>query len=98
MDGDDCWLWEGCIDRRGYGRIGRERAHRRMWQSCHGPIPAGMFVCHTCDNPPCVRPDHLFLGTHTDNMRDMVSKGRGRTQRRDPHSVALYFFIDRVSI
>lgn len=77
----DCWLWMGAREGFGYGvfSIGTGRtvgAHRYSWQSTRGEIPSGMFVCHHCDVPACVRPDHLFLGTHTDNMVDMVKKGR----------------------
>lgn len=78
-----CWLWMGVRDPRGYGFIkdhqrGR-RVHRVMWELLHGPIPDRMEVCHHCDNPSCVRPDHLFVGTHTDNMRDMFTKNRRQT-------------------
>jgi hypothetical protein len=84
----DCWLWTGARDQHGYGSLsvaheGRERrrsvpvkASRVSWQIHNGPIPAGMWVLHRCDNPPCVRPDHLFLGTQLDNMRDASAKGR----------------------
>ena len=77
--GDGCWEWQGHRSSHGYGKIGCGGkdigTHRVAWELAHGPIPAGMHVCHRCDNPPCVRPDHLFLGTHSDNMRDLAEKG-----------------------
>lgn len=88
-DGDGCWEWtgqrsrEGASRRRGagYGQFMGTwtrivQAHRYSWELHNGPIPGGMFVCHRCDNPGCVRPDHLFLGTPKDNTDDMVRKGR----------------------
>ena len=83
---DGCWTWTGAILKKmgGYGAFrlqGRTLgAHRASWVLMNGPIPAGLFVCHHCDNPACVRPDHLFLGTNADNVADMVAKGR----QRDP--------------
>jgi hypothetical protein len=85
----DCWVWTGSVDRVGYGKIslsareGWIRAHRASWELHHGPIPPGLFVCHRCDNPPCIRPDHLFLGTHAENMRDASRKGRVHLGERD---------------
>lgn len=80
-----CWLWTGGTT-RGYGTffVGiHERAvpaHRVSWQLANGPIPDGLWVLHECDTPLCVRPDHLFLGTQTDNMQDAAAKGRVRNQ------------------
>jgi hypothetical protein len=80
--GDDngCWEWTGQLDRHGYGHIGVSGrsvlTHRHAWALTHGPISDGMFCLHHCDNPPCVRPDHLFLGTQRDNIADMVAKRR----------------------
>ncbi len=78
----DCWLWTGSLHDWGYGQFllvdKRFYAHRLAWALFHGAIPPGIMVCHRCDVPRCVRPDHLFLGTPKQNSEDMVRKGRGR--------------------
>lgn len=80
---DGCWPFTGATQPFGYGIIGvgsrlagSMLAHRAAFTVTNGPIPPGMCVLHACDNPPCCRPDHLFLGTHADNMADMATKGR----------------------
>lgn len=80
---ENCWLWQKAKNQYGYGLLGRSDggrrvvlAHRSMWEREYGPIPIGVFVCHHCDTPACVRPDHLFLGTQADNLHDMLAKGR----------------------
>lgn len=84
---DSCWLWLGGRNNKGYGFLGvRGRntlAHRFSYEIHHGPIPDGLLVCHTCDVPACVRPDHLWLGTVKQNADDMVRKGRGRNYRAE---------------
>jgi hypothetical protein len=90
-----CWLWtanrtRGRDGSKRYGLIGAGRrgegtlyAHRVSWEIHNGPVPEGLKVLHTCDNPQCVRPDHLFLGTQADNIADMLAKGR--RSRSGPH-------------
>lgn len=79
---DECWEWQGFRNSRGYGQCRHNKdqrvAHRWAWEITYGPIPRGILVCHHCDNPPCVNPAHLFLGTQRDNVRDMHAKGRDR--------------------
>lgn len=85
---DGCWEWQAART-YGYGRIGAGGdkgpallAHRVSWELHFGPIPAEMNVLHACDNPPCVNPGHLFLGSHADNVADKVRKGRGADRER----------------
>lgn len=78
-----CWLWLGCWNENGYGRVQLKNgpvfstgAHRVFYTNHIGPIPSGLLVCHKCDTPSCVNPEHLFLGTNADNMLDRDIKGR----------------------
>lgn len=85
---DECWNWTAALQGNGYGyfRLSKDVsnivAHRYSYMEVYGSIPDGMLVCHTCDNPKCVNPKHLFLGTHSDNAKDREKKGRGNR----PHS------------
>lgn len=82
---NECWEWTASLHKDGYGNFHKKLssgrfvyvlAHRYSYELWFGEIPEGMYVCHTCDNPKCVNPSHLFLGTQQDNMDDMLSKGR----------------------
>lgn len=80
----DCLVWQGVRLRGRHGLVGVKRngkwrtlyTHRVAWEATYGPVPEGMVVCHRCDNPPCVNPEHLFVGTQRDNLNDMRAKGR----------------------
>lgn len=76
-----CWLWTGTLHPDGnYGIKGMYKAHKLFYEMMFGPVPDGLCVCHTCDVPCCVNPDHLWLGTHLENMRDKARKGRVANQ------------------
>ena len=100
---DGCWLW---VARnkvgRGYGRFHPSKrgvlAHRYSWELANGPIPPGLEVMHKCDTPSCVRPNHLKLGTHQDNMDDMVAKGRSPKSIGDKSGRAILSAEDVITI
>lgn len=77
-----CWLWTRSYNHKGYGRLMNRQAHRLSYAEFKGPIPSGMLVCHKCDTPACINPDHLFIGTGKDNMMDAAAKGRLGLQKR----------------
>lgn len=81
-DPDECWEWIASRNQGGYGlfwyKYHHVGAHRIVWLLAYGEIPSGLEVCHKCDNPSCVNPEHLFLGTRYDNVSDMYQKGRGQ--------------------
>lgn len=88
---EGCWEWTAATYRGGYGHFraftdGKWKmikAHRYSYSHFKGEIPKGMLVCHTCDNPKCVNPEHLFIGTHSDNMVDKINKGRSKPTRKE---------------
>ncbi len=93
-------MWLGCKGAKGYGHFfnghGRriERAHRLSWEFTYGPIPEGLHVLHHCDNPGCVNPNHLFLGSNADNVADSVKKGRRANQRGEKNGRAKLSEVD----
>lgn len=105
-----CWNWQGCKNKDGYGKFRHNfkviLAHRMSYLIINGTIGDGMLICHTCDNPSCVNPSHLFEGTHEDNMADMKSKGRnvtysktskyiGVSLRRESNTYRAYFYTNK---
>lgn len=88
---DDCWIWLSSRNRKGYGTFwlsGCRSAHRVSYEMAYGPIPDGMMLLHSCDNPPCVNPRHLSPGTNSDNQRDSAVKGRHVSLRGDGGNAA----------
>jgi hypothetical protein len=102
--GDSCWLWAAAIGSTGYGnftvRRNRKtvyvRASRYSWELHFGPIPDGLFVCHSCDNRTCVNPAHLFLGSNKDNQDDMRGKGRDRGYAPGTRNCSVKLTADQV--
>lgn len=88
---DQCWLWQAGVNNRGYGQLNMSGelllAHRVSYSLKYGEIPKGLEVCHKCDNPTCCNPNHLFLGTHSDNMVDRLRKGRQSNAVLTPEKV-----------
>lgn len=93
-----CWWWIGSTDGQGYGQLASDiqgatplKGHRVAWTLAYGEIPPEMFVCHRCDNPRCVRPSHLFLGTQKDNMNDCSKKDRVRRKLTPDEAYAIRY-------
>ena len=99
IDGE-CWNWTGYVNPKGYGsfRLGRKRFYssKAAYILFRGEVPSGLFVCHKCDNPRCCNPDHLFLGTNAENVKDMVTKKRHRFGSRKPNSKLKEVYVNEI--
>lgn len=99
---NECWNWTGSLQPKGYGQVRLQRKTRRTsrvaWEIKYGAIPDDLFVLHKCDNRACCNPAHLFLGTNTDNMRDMMQKGRKviGVGEQNPHSKLTWDDVFRI--
>lgn len=94
IDSNDCWIWQGATNSKGYGSIGNTgwakkfntySTHRLSYKVFNGEIPENMLVCHTCNVPSCVNPKHLYVGTNEDNIRDRIIAGSSKGER-NPNS------------
>lgn len=98
-DKTGCWDWIGSIrGNNNYGQFNNKQAHRISFEIFMGNIPDGFEVCHKCDNTICVNPDHLFLGTHNDNMQDMIKKKRGIFPKGEKQGLSKLTEIDIINI
>ena len=90
---DECWNWTGSLAGKGYGQMkltSQRRqvyAHRVAFAISHGEVPEGKYVCHSCDNPKCCNPAHLWAGSHEENLRDMAEKGRSTWGKKNGRAV-----------
>ena len=108
QDPSGCWIWMGCLNGSGYGSISLSSektgqfVHRVAWELAYGPIPENMCVCHKCDVPACANPNHLFLGSRSDNMIDAVKKKRQnyakRTKCKNGHVLKGNFYIRKDTV
>lgn len=95
---DECWLWTGRRDKDGYGISGIGRANRVAWESANGAIPNGLSILHRCDNPPCVRPDHLYAGTPGKNMEDRLDRGHYDAGEAHPMAVLTETLVRQIRV
>ena len=102
--GDECWNWIGMVDGCGYGMMKIKqrgyRTHRIAYELTYGDIPEGLCILHSCDNPACCNPKHLRIGTHKDNMKDMLDKGRRfKTEKENnPNHKLIQCQVDEIRI